>query len=72
MEETGNACWIMVEILKEIDHGRPRHKWAGNTKRNLTEIGWVRMNWILLAQNRDQWMASGSIKCWQYFECLLK
>jgi hypothetical protein len=28
-----------------------------NIKMNLTEIGWVAMDWIDLAQDRDQWRA---------------
>jgi hypothetical protein len=35
--------------------GRPRHKWVGNIKVDLREIGWGGMNWIDLAQDRDQW-----------------
>jgi hypothetical protein len=37
--------------------GRSRRKWAANTKINLTEVGYVRMDWIDLAQDRDQWRA---------------
>jgi hypothetical protein len=36
--------------------GRPRHKWAG-IKMYLREIGWDHMDWIDLAQDRDQWRA---------------
>jgi hypothetical protein len=34
--------------------GRPRRRWVDNIKMDLREIGWVGMNWIDLAQNRDQ------------------
>jgi hypothetical protein len=37
--------------------GRPRHRWEDNIKMNLREIGWGGMNWIDLAQDRDQWKA---------------
>jgi hypothetical protein len=37
--------------------GRPRHRWLDNIKIDLTEIGWDYMDWIDLAQNRDQWRA---------------
>jgi hypothetical protein len=37
--------------------GRPRHRWMDNIKMNLREIGWDGMDWIDLAQDRDQWRA---------------
>jgi hypothetical protein len=37
--------------------GRPRRRWVGNIKMDLTEIGWDGMDWIDLAQDRDQWRA---------------
>jgi hypothetical protein len=43
---------------------------------DLREIGWDGMDWIDLAQDRDQWGGScehgnehtGSIKCWEVLE----
>jgi hypothetical protein len=37
--------------------GRPRHRWSDNIKMVLREIGWAGINWIVLAQDRDQWRA---------------
>jgi hypothetical protein len=37
--------------------GRTRRRLVGNVKTNLKEIGWDGMDWIDLAQNRDQWRA---------------
>jgi hypothetical protein len=37
--------------------GRPRRGWEDNIKMYLREIGWGFMDWIDLAQNRDQWRA---------------
>jgi hypothetical protein len=34
--------------------GRPRCRWVDNIKMDLREIGWDDMDWIDLAQNRDQ------------------
>jgi hypothetical protein len=34
--------------------GRPRCLWADNIEVNLREVGWGGMNWIDLAQDRDQ------------------
>jgi hypothetical protein len=37
--------------------GRPRRRWEDNIKIDLREVGWVGMNWIELAQDRDRWRA---------------
>jgi hypothetical protein len=34
--------------------GRSRRRWVDNIKMGLREIGWDGMDWIDLAQNRDQ------------------
>jgi hypothetical protein len=36
---------------------RPRRRWEDNIKMDLREIGWGGMDWIDLAQDRDQWRA---------------
>jgi hypothetical protein len=55
--------------------GRPRRRWVGNIKMDLRDIGWGVMDWIDLAQDRDQWRARehgneplGSVKCWEVLE----
>jgi hypothetical protein len=35
--------------------GRPRRRWVDNIKMDLREVGWNGMDWIDLAQDRDQW-----------------
>jgi hypothetical protein len=37
--------------------GRPRRRWANKIKMDLKEIEWGGMEWIDLAQDRDQWRA---------------
>jgi hypothetical protein len=37
--------------------GRPRGRWVDNIKIDLREIGWDGVDWIDLAQDRDQWRA---------------
>jgi hypothetical protein len=37
--------------------GRPRRRWVDNIQKDLREIGWAGMDWIHLAQDRDQWRA---------------
>jgi hypothetical protein len=36
---------------------RPRCRWVDNTKVHLREVGWNDVDWIDLAQDRDQWSA---------------
>jgi hypothetical protein len=37
--------------------GRQRRRWMDNTKEDLREIGWRGMDWIDLAEDREQWRA---------------
>jgi hypothetical protein len=37
--------------------GRPRLRWVDNIKIDLRETGWDGVDWIELAQDRDQWRA---------------
>jgi hypothetical protein len=37
--------------------GRSRRRWEDNIKTDLRGIGWCDMDWIDLAQDRDQWRA---------------
>jgi hypothetical protein len=37
--------------------GRPRRRFVDNIKMDLRDIGWDAVDWIDLAQNRDQWGA---------------
>jgi hypothetical protein len=37
--------------------GRPRRRWVDNIKMVLRETGWDGMDWIDLAQDRNQWRA---------------
>jgi hypothetical protein len=57
--------------------GKPRRRWVDNIKMDLRQIGWGGVDWIDLAQDRDQWRSwehgnepSGSIKCWEALEYL--
>jgi hypothetical protein len=37
--------------------GRRRRRWVDNIKMDLRETGWDGMDWIELAQDREQWRA---------------
>jgi hypothetical protein len=56
MGEKMNAYRILVgkpEGKRPL--GRPRRRWVGNIKMDLREIEWDGMDWIDLAEDRDQW-----------------
>jgi hypothetical protein len=58
MGEKMNAYRILVgkpEVKRPL--GRPRCRWEDNIKMDLREIGWGGMDWIDIAQDRDQWRA---------------
>jgi hypothetical protein len=58
MGETKNAYRILVgKPERKRPLGRPRSMWVENIKMGLREIGWDGMDWIELAQDRDQWRA---------------
>jgi hypothetical protein len=56
MGENRNAYRILARKPEgKRPLGRPRRRWVDNFK--IREIGWVGMNWVDLAQDRDQWSA---------------
>jgi hypothetical protein len=58
MGETRSAYMILVgkpEGKRPL--GRLRCRWVDNIKMDLSEIRWDGMDWIDLAENRDQWRA---------------
>jgi hypothetical protein len=78
MGEKRNAFRIMVEKPEERRPlGKHRLCWVGNVKiLYFREIEWGVMDWIDLAQDRDNLRAlctynnelSGSVKCWKFLE----
>jgi hypothetical protein len=58
MGETRNAYRILVgkpEGKRPL--GRPRRRWVDNIKMDLRKREWDGVDWIELAQDRDQWRA---------------
>jgi hypothetical protein len=43
-----------LENLEGTSLGRPRHRWKDNMKIHLKEIGWEGVDWIYVAQDKDQ------------------
>jgi hypothetical protein len=76
MGETRNANMGKPEGKRPL--GRPRRRWVGYIKIDVGEIGWDDMDWIELAQDRDQWRALVNTvmnlwvpyKCWEVPEWL--
>ncbi|PNF15038.1 hypothetical protein B7P43_G16981 [Cryptotermes secundus] len=58
MGKTRNAYRILVGKPEgKRSQGRPRCRWVNNIRMDLRERGWDGMDWIDLAQCRDQWRA---------------
>jgi hypothetical protein len=58
MGEKKNAYRILVGMPKgKRPLGRSRRRWEDNIKMDLREVGWCGVDWIDLAEDRDQWMA---------------
>jgi hypothetical protein len=41
---------------------RPRCRWVNNIKMDLGDKEWVGMDWIIMAQDGDQWRALANMK----------
>jgi hypothetical protein len=57
MRTKRNAYKILVGKPGKRPLGRPRRRWVDKVQMDLREIGWDGMDWIDLAQDRDQWRA---------------
>jgi hypothetical protein len=58
MEEVINVYYIFVgksEGKRPV--GEPRHRWEDNIRMDLSQIAWEVVDWMNLAQDREQWRA---------------
>jgi hypothetical protein len=56
--EKMNAYKISVGKLEgKRPLGRRRRRWEDNNKMHLREVGWNGVDWIDMAEKRDQWRA---------------
>ena len=58
MGKRGGIYWVLVgkpEGKRPL--GRPRRRWEDTIKMDLQEVGCGNMDWIELAQDRDNWRA---------------
>jgi hypothetical protein len=52
------ACSLLVgKTDGNGPHARASRRWVDNANMDLGEIGWGGMDWMSLAQDRDQWKA---------------
>jgi hypothetical protein len=54
--EIRNVCKILIskpEVKRLL--GRPRRRWEDDIRMDLREIWWEVVDWMHLAQDRDQW-----------------
>jgi hypothetical protein len=58
MGEKKNAYRMLVGKAEgKRPLGKPKLRWLDNLKMDLREIGWDGVNWMYMAQDRDQWRA---------------
>jgi hypothetical protein len=73
MEERRNVYRVLVwKPNGKRPLGKPRHRWEGDIKMGLREVGGRDVDWIELAQDRDKFECgnepSGSIKCGEFLD----
>jgi len=54
-EEMGVYRVLVGKPERRSPLGRPRRRWVNNIRMDLQEVGYVYMDWIGLAQDRDRW-----------------
>jgi hypothetical protein len=52
IREKKNSCRVVVGTPT----GGPRHRWEDNIKMHLEEVRWEGVDWIDMAQDKEQWL----------------
>jgi hypothetical protein len=55
IENISSAYRVLGRPERNIKLGRPRYRRNYNIKLDLQEVGWGSIEWIVLAQDREQW-----------------
>jgi hypothetical protein len=59
--KNGEEEWIYTILVGKLERnrplGRPRRRWVDIIKIDLREIEWEDVDWVDLAEDRDQWRA---------------
>jgi len=56
-ERRGVYSVLVGKPERKRPFGRPRHRWEGNIKMDLQDVGCGGIDWIDLARDRDRWRA---------------
>jgi hypothetical protein len=58
MSEKRNGCRILVGMPEgKSPLGKPRRRWVDSINMDLKEKGWDGVDWIDMAEDRNQWRA---------------
>jgi hypothetical protein len=57
VEEMRNASEVWLGNLEGRDHSEDMDVWEDYVRMDLEEMGWEGVDWMHLAQDRDQWQA---------------
>jgi len=49
--------WVVEKSVGKRQFGRPKRRQEYNIRMDLKEMGWEDVDWVHLAQDRDQWRA---------------
>jgi hypothetical protein len=73
MGEKRNAYWLLVGKPEwKREYWEDQNVGGDNIKINLGETGWCGIDWIYLAQDKNQWWVKGSYEHAYQLSCSIK